>query len=299
MKLAASMAYLNRYFRNEETFAKLREIGYHYVDIALGGNRFFSQDETEWKAAVDDIAENAAKHGITFIQAHSPNSNPVIDTRLEKEYFYATRSLEICDRLGVKDLVVHAGYDSNLGKTEWYEKNRDFYRLLFPLMEKTEINVLTENTTKYNLNRGFYMYTGADMVEFIEYVDHPLFNAVWDTGHGNSEGSHYDNVVALGKYLRGLHVHDNNGVSDQHGIPYTGVLNLDSLICGLIDIGYKGYFTYETLNALQPSNGRTKRMTFERETRLLEPTAEMAVAAENLIYTIGKCALEAYGIFEE
>jgi hypothetical protein len=40
-------------------------------------------------------------------------------------------------------------------------------------------------------------------------------------------------------------------------------------------------------------------MTFERETRLLEPTAEMAVAAEKLIYTIGKCALEAYGIFEE
>ena len=40
-------------------------------------------------------------------------------------------------------------------------------------------------------------------------------------------------------------------------------------------------------------------MTFEKDTRLLEPTAEMEVAAERLLYTIGKCALEAYGIFEE
>ena len=299
MKLAASMAYLNYYFNNEEAFAKLRRIGYRNADIALGGKRLFSSDENEWKTAVDGIAENAAKHGIKIVQAHSPNSNPVDDSRKEKEFFYATRSLEICERLGIKDLVVHAGYDSDLGKTEWYEKNRDFYRLLFPFMEKAEVNVLTENTTKNNLSRGFYLYTGADMVEFIEYVDHPLFNAVWDTGHGTSEGCQYDNVVALGKYLRGLHVHDNNGKADEHGIPYTGVLNLDSLICGLMDIGYKGYFTFETLNALRRSKGRTTRMTFERDKRLLEPTAEMAVAAENLVYTIGKCALEAYGIFEE
>ena len=40
-------------------------------------------------------------------------------------------------------------------------------------------------------------------------------------------------------------------------------------------------------------------MTFEKDKRLYDPSPDMMIAAERLVYAIGKSALEAYGIFEE
>ena len=166
-------------------------------------------------------------------------------------------------------------------------------------MEKTGVNILVENTLRHHVAKGgYYLLKGNDFVEFLEYVNHPLLNAVWDTGHGMADGCQYENITAIGKYLKGLHIHDNNGQSDQHAMPYMGVLNLDSVINALIDIDYKGYFTYETVYPLLLGS-RAKRMTFEKDKRLYDPTPEMMIAAEQLVYTIGKSALEAYGIYEE
>jgi sugar phosphate isomerase/epimerase len=161
--------------------------------------------------------------------------------------------------------------------------------------------ILTENTTHATLPEGrFYMYTGKEMVDFIEYIDHPLFQAVWDTGHGTTEGSQYDNIVALGKHLKGLHVHDNNGKADEHTMPYTGVLNLDQVMNALLDIGYEGYFTFEALNVLRAAkDGRQPRQKFERDTRLANPSLEMQIDMERLLYHVGKHALTAYDCFEE
>ena len=161
--------------------------------------------------------------------------------------------------------------------------------------------ILTENATHANFPEGrCYMYTGKEMAEFIEYIDHPLLQALWDTGHGTTEGSQYDNIVAIGKHLKGLHVHDNNGKADEHGMPYTGVLNLDQVMNALLDIGYNGYFTFEALNVLRAAkDGRQPRQKFERDTRLADPGLELQIDMERLLYHVGKHALSAYDCFEE
>ena len=299
MKLAATISNVGRFFNMDETLEKLHDIGYRYVDLALGGTGQFSRDEKEWKTAVSNLANTAEKHGIKFVQAHSPNSKVLDASRSELEHFLTYRSVEICDMLGIENVVVHTGYDPANDKDAYFEKNRDYYRQFFPIMEKTGVNILVENTLRYHISKGgYYLLKGSDFVEFLEYVNHPLLNAVWDTGHGMADGCQYENITAIGKYLKGLHIHDNNGLSDQHAMPYMGVLNLDSVICALIDIGYKGYFTYETVYPLLLGS-RAKRMTFEKDKRLYDPTPDMMIAAERLVYSIGKSALEAYGIFEE
>ena len=299
MKLAATITNVGRFFNMDETLEKLHDIGYRYVDIALGGEGQFSEDEKEWKKAVANLAEIAAKHGIKFVQAHSPNVKILDETRKEREHFLTYRSVEICDMLGIENVVVHTGYNPANDKDAYFEKNRDYFRQFFPIMEKTGVNILVENTLRHHVAQGgYYLLKGTDYVEFLEYVNHPLLNAVWDTGHGSAEGCQYENITAIGKYLKGLHIHDNNGSSDQHAMPYMGVLNLDAVINGLIDIDYKGYFTYETVYPLL-LGGRAKRVKFEKDTRLYDPTPEMMIAAEQLVFTIGKCALEAYGVYEE
>ena len=42
-----------------------------------------------------------------------------------------------------------------------------------------------------------------------------------------------------------LHIQDNFGNDDHHIMPYFGSMNIDSVMHGLNDIGYKGYFTFE------------------------------------------------------
>jgi sugar phosphate isomerase/epimerase len=167
-------------------------------------------------------------------------------------------------------------------------------------MEKTGVNVLIENSTKKNLGAYYYFFTGEQMVDFLKYANHPLLHAVWDTGHGNTEGGQYEQLMALGKELYGVHIHDNSEHGDEHTMPYFGTLNMDDVMNGLIDSGYQGYFTFEVVAALRKSGSRHgKRHTFERDTRLLEPTMEMQMDLERLMYTIGKHCLTSYGMFEE
>ena len=300
MKLATTTSDFSRYVGSKKECIKLiHDTGFRYVDICLGDN--FFRDE-HWQDLAKDLREYAEGLDMKFVQAHSPNSTCMYEGRWETEVFFGNRSLELCKIFGVPQVVVHAGYSKQpVTKEEWYRVNTAFYRELVPMMEQTGVTVLTENTTHANLSAGrFYLYTGADMVEFIEQFDHPLLQAVWDTGHGTTEGSQYDNIVALGKHLRGLHVHDNNGKADEHTMLYTGVLNLDQVMNALLDIGYNGYFTFEVINALRRGkDGRQPRQIFERDTRLWNPTLEMQIDMERLLYHIGKHTLQSYNCFEE
>ena len=300
MKLATTTGDFGRYASStKECIRLIHDAGFRYIDIGLGG-RFFTEEN--WRDIVKDLREYAEGLDMKFVQAHSPNAAVLTPDRWEREVFWGKRSLELCREFGIPQVVVHAAYTSSpVCKESWYDLNTRFYRELLPTAEETGVTMLTENTTHANLPEGkFYLYTGADMVEYIEHVGHPLLEAVWDTGHGTTEGSQYDNIVALGKHLKGLHVHDNNGKADEHTMPYTGVLNLDQVMNGLLDIGYEGYFTFEVLNALRAAkDGRQPRQKFERDTRLANPTLEMQIDMERLLYHIGKHALTAYNCFEE
>jgi hypothetical protein len=67
-----------------------------------------------------------------------------------------------------------------------------------------------------------------------------------------------------------------------------------------LDIGYKGDFTFDALNVLRAAkDGRQPRQRFERDTRLANPSLEMQIDMERLLYRVGKHALSAYGCFEE
>jgi sugar phosphate isomerase/epimerase len=301
MKLATTLGDFGRYpMSPKERLRLIYDAGFRYIDLPLGG-KLFSEDDS-WREIAKGLVDAAGELGMRFVQSHSPNTASLTPDRWGKEVFWAKRSLEICAVMGIPQSVIHGGYTRTpVCKESWYEQNSKFYREILPVAEETGVMILTENTTHANLKEGrYYLYTGEDMVEYIEYIDHPLFQAVWDTGHGTTEGSQYDNIVALGKHLKGLHVHDNNGKADEHIMPYTGVLNLDQVMNGLLDVGYDGYFTFEVLNALRRAkDGRQPRQVFERDTRLADPTLEMRIDMERLLYHIGRHALTAYNCFEE
>lgn len=281
----------------EESVKLIHDAGFRYMDINITRRICDSPDGLEEAKRLREFAE---KLDMKFIQAHSPEGNPLSPEQCDRLVQLTNRSIEICEVLGVPQTVVHAGWKKDIGKEQYFKENLDFYKRLYPAMEKTGVNVLIENSTKKNLGAYYYFFTGEQMVDFLKYANHPLLHAVWDTGHGNTEGGQYEQLMALGKELYGIHVHDNSEHGDEHTMPYFGTLNMDDVINGLIDSGYQGYFTFEVVAALRKSGSRHgKRHTFERDTRLLEPTMEMQMDLERLMYTIGKHCLTSYGVFEE
>lgn len=273
--------------------------GFKYIDLkmkAMSPTDLYMQDD--WKKPISLLKDEADRLGVTFVQSHCPSGNAIKgdENRINTVINGMIRSVEICGELGIKNTVVHLGCLPDISKDEWAERNLAFCKRLFPVMERTGVNVLIENSTAVNMKTMYYCNSGREMLEFLEYADHPLLHACWDTGHANCEGSQYDEIVTLGKELYAIHYNDNLGNADQHLLPYLGRLNHDEIINALIDIGYKGYFTFEASNSLVGAKGRR---AFERDTRLAKPQLFMQDRLIELLYEMGKYMLSEYGIFEE
>lgn len=303
MKLATTTADFDSYCKSyTECLERIRAAGFRYVDLSLytvSEHKSLLVND-DWRAAVDSLLDTAQSLGLTFVQAHAPGGNPMKEETVDELVNVTNRTIEVCGALGIKNVVVHSGWAPAVEKDEYFERNRAFYRRLFPAMEACGVNVLTENTTRANMGENYAFFDGADMKAFIEYVDHPQFHACWDTGHGNIEGDQYDQLVTLGDHLRAIHLNDNRGGQDEHLLPFMGTMNMDDIMCGLLDSGFKGYFTFEATSSLRSYRyWLGNRRKFVRERRLCEPTVEMQQDLEGLMYRMGKHILEAYGCYEE
>lgn len=290
----------------EERIQHLCDAGFRYIDLNMF--HIYEDDELlvseKWRDNAKCLKEFAEERGMKFVQAHSPGGNPLRNDDqdyIERLFRATVRSIEVCGELGIPNTVVHLGVREDLDKDGFFEENRKFYEQLFPYMEEHNVNVLCENMMNnvYGTWTYYHTNTGAEMKEFIEYVDHPLVHGCWDTGHANQQNiSQYDNMVALGKDLYAVHINDNRGERDEHMMPFLGTVNMDEVMCALIDIGYKGYFTLEAGSSMHSIVLRKKK-TFARENRLFEPTLSMQKSMEKLQFEFSKHILEAYDCFEE
>lgn len=297
MKLATSTGDFFGYTSNQiEIIEYIAAAGFKNIDYAFGidyrrNNGIFSDDLEGYTYA---LKAKAKELGVKFVQAHTPMGAPL---EMDGAFIEANlRCIDFCNELGIKNIVVHAGYREGLSKEENFEENKKFFQKLLARAENYGVNILVENFNKMG-DKIYWVDNAPDLLQMVEYVNHPLFNAVWDTGHGNQQSlPPHESLKILGKYVKALHVQDNMGDLDSHLAPFFGNQNLDSLMHGLIDIGYNGYFTFEADNIMLPG---VHRKPFADDNRLLEPPLSLRIEAEKFLYQIGKAILSAYDCFEE
>ena len=282
-----------------------RHLDYSFYHVLRASSPFLGD---RWMDQVEDAKREAERLGFDFVQAHSPNYNPLDPNADHEAGMLATlRSIEACGRLGIRNLVVHPGMAADLfypkDRDEYFRRNREFYLSLAPALEKWNVNALAENSAEVNMGGRYFPMTGAEMRDFADYVGHPLVHCNWDTGHANIRGTDQkEDIEAMGAHLLAVHIQDNFGALDEHIAPFMGTLDIDSVMQGLLSVGYKGYFTFEADNMLlartQWPHGR-RHAPSVTERRLEAPTAALRQKAESLLFEIGKTILSAYGVFEE
>ena len=301
MKIATTTSDFSLYTSDALTASKyIKKAGFKYIDYGFGADfgqkiGFFSNDYDGWLKKIRKYME---KSSVKYVQAHSPMGRPIVQDDEQSAFIEGTKlCIKACADLGIENLVVHSGYKEGNTKAETYEQNRDFYLDLLKYAENFGVNILTENFNKMFDPNIFWIDNATDLLELINYVDHPLFHACYDIGHANLQDMpQHEELAILGDHVMALHVQDNKGDKDTHLMPFFGSLNMDSLMQGLKDINYKGAFTFEVASMITPPS---QRRPYEADTRLVKAPLAVRMAEEKLLYEVGKSTLEAYGLFED
>ncbi len=257
MKLATSTGDFKFYVPTiAEAVRSFKGLPFKYLNLEQTWTlpEFLSENDDGYKRLADDWGEAAVFAGVKYAASHAPSLYPPRLEALENpnDEVYRSkvrairRSIEICHILGIERIVVHSCCSPDFSVEQLYRYNSMFYRDLLDLAEKHNVMIMTENwdSDQYKFS------TGKEMRDFIDYMDHQLLAACWDTAHGNIDPKardigHYDNLIALGDKLKGLHISDNFGDCHHHTWPFAGIINFDSVMQALLDVKYDGYFTFE------------------------------------------------------
>ena len=320
MKLATSLNDFGCY--ENDLLNKLQHFGdtkFKNINLEIGKAPEIFSDEVTIKAFADKIREICNKQNLNLVVAHAPviedyfldalknHENP--DYQQNLNVFY--NSLLMCKYLGIKRIAIHAcGYDE-LPKDVFYSYNKMFYTDLLTVAEKYGITIMTENVPQPNMaeDTPFRFATGKELREFVDFINHPLMAVCWDTAHANIDVvarkvGQYQNIIDIGDKLKGLHVADNFGDCHHHTWPFAGNVNFDSVMQGLLDVNYDGYFTFEAsytlLHQSNPPYGR-KPWVHNGKTvsELQSPSIELKKKAVDLLYEVGKHILNTYNCLEE
>jgi sugar phosphate isomerase/epimerase len=310
MKVSTTTAEFREYADSiAEQLALFEGTGFRNFDLSLytvntPGSVFLAKDDA-WKKEIEAVGITAEKMGFSFTICHSPDGRYFAGEEERQNLILTTkRAIEACAMLGIKDMVMHSLMMPKATPTQFMKENKKYNQLFFDDMEKHGVNILIENSADKD-TPGYYLRFGTEMREYIEFVDHPMLYACWDTGHAHMQGTdQYESIIALGDLLRGVHIADNLGDMDSHTAPFFGTCNFDPIIQGLLNIQFPGTFNFESTRIVFPHNSwphKRKPWFYKGKevTVLHEVPLHIKKQTVALCYEIGKYMLTQYNCFEE
>ena len=237
-------------------FKKIREYGYTAVDFDLCNTtqEIFTLGGDELAKALANIHAMADEAGVEIYQAHGPWRWPVQDytpedraERMEK----MKKSIAMSGMLGCKNWVIHPimPYGVNDKGTpneqKTWDMNIEFMSELLKTAREHDVVICFENMPMATLG----MAPPKETLRFIKTMNDDHFKMCLDTGHAEiwkKDIKLGDAVRLAGDEIRCFHIHDNNGWSDIHLMPMTGVIDWDDFCAAVKEIGYNGVFSLET-----------------------------------------------------
>ncbi len=207
--------------------------------------------------------EAAEKYGILNYQAHAPFPSYLAGEPEYNEYLMEAleKTIAGCAFIGCRRLIIHpffTGYLEYVSAEQEWETNIARYSRLIPAALQHGVTICLENM--FSSVRGkIYSACCSDFDEACRYIDTlntlagaKCFAFCLDTGHALLLGKDLMRVMTqLGSRIAAFHIHDNNGIADQHLAPYMGIMDWNRFVEGLKAIGYRGALSFEAFAAVE------------------------------------------------
>ncbi len=258
-----------------QALALIREAGFTRIDFNIDTfllntdvyagkiNSFFEQDIKQLKSYFGSLKEAMQTYKIEASQMHAPYPVKILGREKQNQFMLEQvipKSLAIASYLGIEWVVVHPiKLQYSLGIQREREENMVFFQSLIPLLNQYKVKICLENLYEGVGNR-ITEGVCADPQDAADYIDRlnaiagkELFGLCLDSGHLQlTHRDPYAYLQKLGKRIKLLHLHENDGIADQHQMPYSfgyckaGGQNWERLLWGLKEIGFDGTLSFET-----------------------------------------------------
>lgn len=287
------------------------DLGYDALDLEIvrsypGTEDHLLLDENEWLPLAKRLKAKMEERHMFYGQAHAPII-AYAETVTEEDKRQLRQCIKVCGYFGIKNLTVHLLHVKDCTRESYLKVNYDFFKEFFPLLDEYDVDFCIENYGYWN-EPDCYSFSADDLLAFIDYAKNPHIHATWDTGHGNlTRQPQYESVVKLGDHLRCVHIQDNHYPikqpdgcfsPDAHTIPLFGNVNFDGFIQGLIDIGYKGTFNFES--DVPNRKGHIDFVYNGKSQLKLKPIPfKVREMADQIQAYIGEYMLKTYGLWEK
>lgn len=145
---------------------------------------------------------------------------------------FLRQSILSAGRCGVPALVLHAARGTMPPPLSEIGFSR--FRRLAEAAEQANVLLAIENL--YSLSYGMAV---------LDALDTPFIRACYDAGHHHCYGQDDTFLTRYGARLCAIHLHDNDGMDDQHRIPFTGTIGWQAEMARLKKTAYRGPMTLE------------------------------------------------------
>lgn len=168
------------------------------------------------------------------------------DTAVETLYKW----IDFYEAIGVKNMVLHCDNmeETTLSRAEKIERNVEKLKLLAEHVKDKDVTICLENLRPhYSKDEDLIDRNADDLLYIIERVGSDKFGICLDTGHLNlTDKNQSEFILKAGSKLKALHIADNEGVSDQHMMPFTkGKVDFCKVVKALKEVNYSGLFNLE------------------------------------------------------
>ena len=241
-------------------FEKYKELGIDALDYQglASVNNVFNLPNDEFGSYFVRLHTELEKHDLKIVQLHAL-WDPIYEFKHQDEdmFPYYEKTIIAASILKTTFVVMHPvplkGHYlwEKADYKEIVNINKEFLRRLLPIAKKHNVCIAIENLPFLELKELFSPSGTLDFV--LEMKDENVVMCL-DTGHFNifKEENIYEFLLKGKDKIRCLHIHDNNGFTDSHSIPYMGTFDWKMFLKGLKDINFDGVLSLETKI---PTNG--------------------------------------------
>ena len=152
-----------------------------------------------------------------------------------------TKALELAEHAPYRYLVLHLGVPDEYAPPSG-DNQRDAVlktlEALLPVAHRVGVRIAVEVIPNA-------LSTARQLVRLIEDEDLDGLGICLDVGHARLQGDVVDALETVAGYLVTTHLHDNGGRSDDHLLPFDGVIDWAELLIGFEKVGYDGTLLFE------------------------------------------------------
>jgi sugar phosphate isomerase/epimerase len=238
--LSITSDYVESYGNPQPYLERIAAAGFTHIHWCHHWNTDFLYSTPE----IDQIERWLAEYNLRLLNLHASQGKEkywcsLLEYQRQAGVELVRNRIEMAARLRADVVIIHVPSDAEAeAQKKLIGPVRRSLDELLPFAQSQGIRIAIENME----TDDFGMLT-----TLLEAYDESALGLCYDSGHGNIDGRGLDNLEKIKARLIALHLHDNDGTSDQHKNPFTGTVDWERLARLIAESPYEKCLNLEVM----------------------------------------------------